>query len=102
MLRCYITEKKLDGEDRLFDVTDRTMQNRVDYYSKRAGITRIKVTPHVFRHTACSLMLYRKIPVEVVQKIMGHSDIETTMIYYHVVPNIVVRSYYDAFGEGLI
>lgn len=102
LLRCYIVERNLDPDDKLFTVTARTMQNRVEAYSKIAGIDRIKVTPHTFRHTACSLMLYRKIPVETVQKILGHADISITMIYFHTVPSIVVRSYYDAFGEGLL
>jgi site-specific recombinase XerD len=78
------------------------MQNRVDAIATTAAIKRIQVTPHVFRHTACSLMLYRKIPVEIVQKIMGHADISTTMIYYHTTPDVVARSYYQAFGEGLL
>jgi integrase len=102
LLRCNISERNLDNNDKIFTVTARTMQNRVEAYSKKAEIDRIRITPHVFRHTACSLMLYRKIPVETVQKIMGHTDISITMIYFHTVPSIVVRSYYDAFGEGLL
>ena len=102
LLRCYINDRGLDQHDKIFTVTSRTIQNRVAAYAEKAGIIRIPVTPHTLRHTACSLMLYRKIPVEIVQKVMGHSDISTTMIYFHVVPNVVVRSYYEAFGEGLI
>ena len=96
------TDRGLGPDDKIFTVTARTMQNRVEAYARKAGIDRIRVTPHTFRHTACSLMLYRKIPVETVQKIMGHADIGITMIYFHTVPSIVVRSYYDAFGEGLL
>ena len=101
-LRCYLNDRGLDLNEKIFTVTSRTIQNRVAAYAEKAGIIRIPVTPHTLRHTACSLMLYRKIPVEIVQKVMGHSDISTTMIYFHVVPNVVVRSYYEAFGEGLI
>lgn len=102
ILKCFISERELKPDDKIFTVTSRTMQNRVDAYSKKASIDRIRVTPHTFRHTCCSLMLYRKVPVEIVMRIMGHSDISTTMIYFHVVPNIVVRSYYEALTEGLI
>ncbi|UCE74835.1 MAG: tyrosine-type recombinase/integrase [Methanomassiliicoccales archaeon] len=102
ILQCYLNDRDLGFNDKIFTVTSRTIQNRVSAIAEKAGINRIQVTPHTLRHTACSLMLYRKIPVEIVQKIMGHADISTTMIYYHTVPNIVVRSYYEAFGEGLL
>lgn len=102
ILNCYISEKDFKPHEKIFKVTGRTMENRVTKYSKKAGIDRINLTPHIFRHTACSLMLFRKVPLEVVQKIMGHTDINVTMLYYHLVPNLVVNDYYAAFGEGLV
>jgi integrase len=43
------------------------------------------ITPHDLRHTAGTLMLRRKVPVEVVSKILGHADIAITYkVYRHV------------------
>ena len=43
-----------------------------------SGLT---VTPHVFRHTAATHMLEAGVPIIVVSRFLGHSDIQTTLIY---------------------
>ena len=44
-----------------------------------------KVTPHICRHTYCSHMAATGIPPKVLQTLMGHADISTTMdVYAHV------------------
>lgn len=45
--------------------------------------TGIAVTPHIMRHTMATQALTGS-PVEVVQKMLGHSSISTTMIYAEV------------------
>lgn len=50
---------------------------------KKAGITG-KYTWHDLRHTAASWMRQRKVPLDVVQKILGHTDIKSTMRYAHI------------------
>lgn len=47
---------------------------------KRATI-KTNVTPHVFRHTSATIALNSGMPVEHVQKFLGHSKLDTTMIY---------------------
>jgi site-specific recombinase XerD len=41
----------------------------------------IKVHPHKFRHTAATLALQRGMPIEQVQQMLGHTKIDTTLIY---------------------
>lgn len=41
---------------------------------------------HDLRHTAASWMLQNDVPLELVQRILGHSDIKTTMRYAHHKP----------------
>ena len=48
-----------------------------------AGINK-RVTFHVARHTAATLLLSLEVPIETVSKILGHSDIATTQIYAKV------------------
>lgn len=41
----------------------------------------VHVTPHIFRHTAASLALQRGMPIDQVQKWLGHASIQTTLRY---------------------
>ena len=50
---------------------------------RNAGIA-TKYTWHDLRHTAASWMRQRKVPLDIVQKVLGHTDIKSTMRYAHV------------------
>jgi integrase/recombinase XerD len=54
--------------------------------SNEAGV-REKISFHVSRHTFATLALRYGIPIEVVQKLMGHANIRETMIYAKIVNN---------------
>ncbi len=43
-----------------------------------------KITPHMFRHTTATSLLDRGVNIRHVQKLLGHSNINTTVIYTHV------------------
>jgi len=43
-----------------------------------------KITAHKLRHTFATYLLDLQVPLEVVQNLLGHSDIKSTMIYAHV------------------
>ena len=43
-----------------------------------------KVHPHIFRHTSASLFLEAGGSILALQKILGHSELNTTMIYSHM------------------
>lgn len=40
-----------------------------------------KITPHIFRHTTATIAIRNGMPVEDISKLLGHSKIDTTMIY---------------------
>ena len=46
-----------------------------------------RLTLHLFRHTLATCLLQRKTPIVEVQRILGHVNIETTMIYSKVSDN---------------
>ena len=69
------------------------METDVDHYFTRARdrFNEIyknelpEITPHVCRHTFCSNMATRGMPLLMLKEIMGHSDVTTTAnIYTHV------------------
>lgn len=48
-----------------------------------AGVTR-RITPHMLRHTAATLLLEQGVDIRFVQRLLGHQSIATTEIYTHV------------------
>jgi site-specific recombinase XerD len=53
---------------------------------ERAGI---HAHPHKFRHTLATNMVKRNAPVQIVQKVLGHENLNTSMIYITVDDNDV-------------
>jgi len=51
--------------------------------ARRGGLRR-RVTPHMLRHTAATLLMERGVDVRIVQQLLGHRSILTTQLYLHV------------------
>jgi integrase/recombinase XerD len=64
----------------------------------RAGIDRVKVHPHMLRHTNITMLLEKGMPLEKVQAHAGHAKISTTQIYTHLTYKVVSKSYQDVIG----
>lgn len=86
-LRAYL-ESRTDDLPYLFVTMKRPFKN-IKKKSLEIAIQRIvsrcelsvHVTPHVFRHTAASIALQRGMPIDQVQKFLGHARIQTTLRY---------------------
>ena len=60
-----------------------SIRSELRRYSTRAGAAR-RITPHMLRHTAATLLIERGVDIRFVQRLLGHSSIATTEIYTHV------------------
>jgi integrase/recombinase XerD len=74
---------------------ERTSVNRMfSIYKRKAGVDKPGGS-HVFsRHTTATLMISRGVPLNIVQKLLRHSDIRTTLRYAHVSEK-VAREWYS-------
>ena len=61
--------------------------------AERAGMGGRGITPHVFRHTTATQALKSGMPITDIQKLLGHSTVNTTMVYAHTSPESVQREH---------
>jgi len=62
-------------------IDPKSFEIRLSAVSKRCEIK--KVNPHALRHTLATRLVEDRIPLNIVQGILGHSSIETTRKYLH-------------------
>ena len=62
-------------------IDPKSFEIRLNAISKRCEIK--KVNPHALRHTLATRLVEERMPLNIVQGILGHSSIETTRKYLH-------------------
>lgn len=71
------------GRDRFKNAIDGVVKK-----INKSGIPFSHITPHTFRHTFATRSIEKGIPPKVLQTILGHNDLATTMdTYAHVLPD---------------
>lgn len=92
--RCFVV---LKGPHRGEPLTAEGLRTIFRHHRKIAHLK--KANAHKFRHTFCTNMIRQGVSLPVVQKLMGHSDIEVTMGYVHLSIDDVAREYHRAIAS---
>lgn len=71
------------GVTRRHHVDEKSLQRAVKRAAQQAGIAK-PATPHTFRHSFATHLLQSGHDIRTVQELLGHKDVQTTMIYTHV------------------
>jgi len=57
-----------------------------------------KLSPHNIRHGSAKYILNRGVPITVLQKLLGHKSIQTTLIYAEADKEEIERNYRQKIG----
>jgi integrase/recombinase XerD len=79
-------------------LSERTIQKFVSKYGKLSGINK-HVTPHAFRHSYATQLIRNHVPLEIIQRSMGHSQLTTTLIYANLDDQSIVDAYRSVFDK---
>ena len=71
------------GVTRRHHLDEKGLQRAVKQAALEAGLTK-HVTPHTLRHSFATHLLQAGYDIRTVQELLGHKDVQTTMIYTHV------------------
>jgi site-specific recombinase XerD len=72
------------------------LQERLRHYAAKAGVS---VTCHQLRHTFARQLVEHELPVTTLAKLMGHTSINTTQRYAHVLDKTAQQQYHTAMAR---
>lgn len=96
-IQTYLVNRKGDspylfcGLRKPYDkLTTRRIEMVMSALGEKAGVD---VTPHIIRHTTATDAISKGMPIEQVQKFLGHENIATTLIYAEIVQENVKQGH---------
>lgn len=95
LLREYYTKYKpvqflFNGQFGL-QYSDRSINEFLKHYAAKAGL-KINIHAHLLRHSFATHSLEQGTDIRLIQKLLGHNSIKTTLIYTHVSTQLIAQT----------
>jgi len=97
------------GKVRRHHLSEKSIQNNIAAAVRKAGIAK-HATVHTLRHSFATHLLMNGVNIREIQELLGHKNVETTMIYTHVMRDmanaptspldLLLRKTGDGKGDG--
>lgn len=88
-LRAYYRKDRpklylFEGQKPGIPMNDRSIQHAIRNNMKLAGLEQFNFSAHSLRHSFATHLLDHGVDIHTIKELLGHSKIETTMIYLHL------------------
>lgn len=90
ILKRYLEVRGESDVDNVFITQDdgklsnKSIQDRIKIYGRRANIKGVRCSPHTFRHTFAKMSVMNGADIFALQKILGHSTLEMVRVYVNM------------------
>lgn len=81
----------LNGQGDAAQYSERSVGEVVKQLATKAGIENKRVYTHLMRHTSATHMVEAGTDINLIQKLLGHSNVKTTNIYTHISHNHISK-----------
>lgn len=93
-LGAYMALKQLGKEDFILDLTRQRAHQIIREAVLKAGFDTERAHPHTLRHSFAVFSVLSGVPILVIKKWLGHSNIQSTLIYMQVLGSDT-RGFYE-------
>ena len=83
-------EYVLNGQSSL-QYSEKSVGEVVKQLARKAGICNKRVYTHLIRHTSATHMVESGVDINLIQKLLGHSNVKTTNVYLHISHNHISK-----------
>ena len=90
----------MKGKARGKQMTSAGLRSPFRYHRQTSGVT--KANPHRFRHTFGSEMIRAGVSLPALMHLMGHANIQTTLLYIRISPQDVYAEYARAIAKKVL
>lgn len=87
----YRPKEYLFNGQKSLQYSSRSINEFLKAYAIKAGVKNKRIYAHLYRHTSFTHLVENGTDINLIQKIAGHANVKTTLIYTHISHNIISK-----------